>query len=186
MRTHSKQREIQRSCLSCGNDFTTGSSIKLHCSPECRIKAAASAYSDPAACWEWDGSRNPATGYGQLSSWEGGKRKLYTAHRVSFRAFHGEIPAGQQVLHKCDNRPCFNPAHLFIGSQLANMKDMIDKGRAAHRTPEGSEHHASRITEDDARAIRASTETLEVLSQRYGMSKSALSTLRSGKTWRHI
>jgi hypothetical protein len=63
---------------------------------------------------------------------------------------------------------------------------MIEKGREVHRTPEGSEHHASKITEDDARAIRASVETLDVLSQRYGMSRSALSALRNRKTWRHI
>lgn len=144
------------------------------------------AFSDADACWEWDGSRNPKTGYGQLSAWDDGARKVYTAHRVSFRAFVGEIPEGQQVLHSCDNRPCFNPAHLFLGSQLANMHDMIGKGREAHRTPEGSAHHATKITEDDARAIRASVETLQILSRRYGMSRSALSALRSGRTWRHI
>jgi len=186
MRKHTKQREIQRSCLSCGCDFTTGSSIKVHCSPECRIKAAASAFSDPAACWEWDGSRNPATGYGQLSAWDDGKRKVYTAHRVSFQAFVGAIPDGQQVLHTCDNRPCFNPAHLFLGTQLENMHDMIAKGRELHPGTFGSNHHATKITEADVVAIRASTETLQVLGRRYSMSQSALSAIRTGKTWTHI
>jgi len=170
----------------CGNDFATGSSIKVHCSPECRIKGAAAALSDASACWEWEGSRNPQTGYGQLSGWEGGKRKLYTAHRVSFRAFNGPIPAGMSVLHRCDNHPCFNPAHLFTGNQSANMRDMVNKGRGVHKTAEGSAHHAAKITEADAMDIRGSSETLRALSGRYGISLSALSSIRTGKTWKHI
>lgn len=177
---------INRVCLSCGAAFSTGSSIKMHCSPECRVREAAEVFQDPGQCWVWAGSCNPKTGYGQLSHWEGGRRKLLTAHRVSFQAFIGPIPEGQQVLHRCDNRPCFNPEHLFLGSQLANVRDMIQKGREFHRTPEGSAHHATKITEADAIAIRASTEGLKALSQRYGMSASALSAIRSRKTWRHV
>jgi hypothetical protein len=186
MGKHTIARSIIRVCPVCNTAFETGSSIKEHCSPECRIRDAASAFNGRDACWEWSGSRNPKNGYGQLSGWEGDKRKLYTAHRVSFRAFVGPIPPGQQVLHTCDNRPCFNPSHLFLGSQLANMHDMIAKGRERHLTPQGSRHHATKITEADVEAIRASTDSLEDLSARYGMSKSALSGIRTRRTWKHV
>lgn len=198
----------------CGQVFLTGSSIKTYCTPECRVKDAASKFSDASACWEWEGSRNPQTGYGQLSSWEDGKRKLYTAHRVSFSAHFGEIPKGLQVLHRCDNRPCFNPVHLFLGTQLENVEDMFAKGRNNHKAadvhwtkiyPEkvrrgdnhpsklknerlkrGSDHYSAKVTEDDVRSIRSSTETLSMLSDRFGLSQSSLSSIRRRKTWAHV
>jgi hypothetical protein len=130
---------------------------------------------------------NPQTGYGQLSSWEDGKRILLTAHRVSFRAFFGSIPDGQHVLHRCDNRACFNPTHLFSGSQLDNMRDMMDKGRGGIRGAQrGSRHHKTKLTDADALAIRASSDPLSVLAERYGMSTSALHAIRSGLTWTHL
>jgi hypothetical protein len=215
MAKHTKQRIIERVCLICKARFTTGASIKMHCSPECRVKDAASAFAHTEGCWEWPGSRNPQTGYGQLSSWEDGKRRLYTAHRTSYRAFRGEIPAGLQVLHSCDNRPCFNPAHLFLGTHADNMRDMDEKGRRAdfvpaaiHWTklyperikrgaehhlskdsscmPRGGRHHGAKLTDADIPAIRASTETLAVLSARYGVTQSALSCIRRRKTWTHV
>lgn len=214
MAKHTKQRAFERVCPTCGERFVTGSSIKKHCSPECRVKDAALVFEDSDGCWEWPGSRNPNTGYGQLSSWEDGKRILLTAHRVAYRAFKGEIAEGMQVLHRCDNRPCFNPEHLFLGTQLANMRDMISKGRAvinvapvhwtklhpekivrgaAHHLskdasclPRGANHHNARLTEDDIRQIRASGETLAVLADRYGVSQATLSAIRRLKTWRHV
>lgn len=214
MAKHHKERLIERACVTCGTGFQTGSSIKVHCSPECRIKDAASAFKDSDACWEWPGSLNPATGYGQLSAWEGGKRVLLTAHRVSFSAFNGPIPDGLHICHHCDNRKCFNPAHLFAGTARDNMQDMWSKGRgntvvaAVHWTklhperikrgqehhlvkdsscmPRGANHPRSKLKDDDIRAIRASNETLAVLSARYGVTQANLSSIRLGKTWAHV
>lgn len=70
-------------------------------------------------CWEWQGSRNNR-GYGHTS---GG-----LAHRCSYEMFVGPIPVGQLILHKCNNRPCVNPAHLYPGSQKQNMADSRDAG----------------------------------------------------------
>lgn len=75
-------------------------------------------------CWEWQGYRIDK-GYGRLRH-EGGKK---LAHRVSYEAFVGAIPDGMCVLHKCDNPPCVNPDHLFLGTNLDNVKDCINKGR---------------------------------------------------------
>lgn len=199
MAKHTKKRERHLTCRVCGGAFITGSSIKHHCSIECRIKEAEKNISD-GGCWEWVGSINPATGYGQMSAWEGDKRILYTAHRVSFRAFVGDIPNGMSVLHKCDNRKCFNPDHLFVGTQSDNMVDMIQKNRRTSYTkpavswhklqPEkvrrGSRHPMAKLSEEQVVAIRASNEPLASIALKYGMSYGNIRAIRNGEIWTHL
>ena len=80
------------------------------------------------ACWEWTGSRF-ASGYGQLPA----QRDTGSlAHRASWRIHYGLIPHGMCVLHHCDNPPCINPSHLFVGTNKDNSKDMVAKGRSAN------------------------------------------------------
>lgn len=76
-------------------------------------------------CWMWTGTKAP-TGYGCLTF----SKKIRLAHRLSWELYHGQIPGGLFVLHKCDNRICVNPNHLFLGTQRDNMLDMIKKGRS--------------------------------------------------------
>lgn len=76
-------------------------------------------------CWLWVGALFKS-GYGKFSR---GDRKI-RAHRASYELYVGKIPRGMQVLHRCDNPPCVNPDHLFIGTHMDNMLDMESKGRA--------------------------------------------------------
>lgn len=78
---------------------------------------------EPDTCWEWQGHREK--GYGILMVYG---RRLY-AHRISYFLTHGDIPAGLVVMHSCDNPPCANPAHLSVGTQGDNLRDMASKGR---------------------------------------------------------
>lgn len=78
-------------------------------------------------CWEWIGART-AYGYGQ--AWVARPmRTSVMAHRAAWAMERGPIPPGLLVLHSCDNPPCVNPAHLFLGTQSDNMLDSVSKGR---------------------------------------------------------
>lgn len=82
---------------------------------------------ESTGCWEWENGRSTSGGYGVLSI----NNKQEKAHRAMWRSEFGEIPEGMCVLHKCDNPPCCNPDHLFLGTVADNNKDRDSKGRQA-------------------------------------------------------
>lgn len=80
------------------------------------------------SCWLWRGGLHQK-GYGSMGDGDGSHVR---AHRYSYLLHFGPIPKGKMVCHKCDNPPCVNPEHLFLGTAQSNMDDMIQKGRARH------------------------------------------------------
>ena len=136
---------------------------------------------EASGCWNFIGCTN-SVGYGRITY----DSKLTTAHRLSYQAFVGPIPNGLFVLHKCDNRACVNPDHLFLGTQRDNIMDMIAKGRKVAGGVRGARHHAAKLTEPDVMDMRKSGKHYAELAAEYGVSGSTVCDVISRRTWRHV
>lgn len=128
-------------------------------------------------CWLWRGSKNEKN-YGQMSV----NSKPRLASRVSWQVHYGDIPKGLNVCHKCDNPPCVNPEHLFLGTQQDNVTDMMLKGRIKNDHKIGSRHNV-KLTESQVLEIRASSESGVSLAARFGVTKTTISDVRTRKSW---
>jgi hypothetical protein len=121
-------------------------------------------------CIEHTGYCSPK-GYGTLTR----KGQFWLAHRWAWTQVHGEIPDGLFVLHKCDNPPCVNIEHLFLGTNDDNMKDMVAKGRSKDC---GSPR---KLTEAQVEEIRHAEGSQYEIAARYGVSPPYVYQLRAGK-----
>lgn len=129
-------------------------------------------------CWEWTASKH-RDGYGQI--WVNGTMRK--AHRASYELHFGPIQDGMNICHRCDNRACINPDHLFSGAPADNSSDMTAKGRQAR----GINHPRAKLSEADVIAIRAAVGvTQQDLAAQYGVYQQLISYIRSGKGWSHI
>lgn len=116
-----------------------------------------------------------------------GRRKAFgeqMAHRAAWVEVHGPIPEGMSVLHRCDNPPCINVDHLFLGTQSDNVKDMNAKGRHGYTGQRGERNPNVKLTDEQVREIRASTEGSTILAERYGVHYRHIWLIRRGLTRR--
>lgn len=128
---------------------------------------------EPGECWEWQGPMS-SMGYGRVSL--NGDRIL--AHRASYIIFKGELAAGMEACHECDNRRCVNPAHLFAGTQVDNIKDAAVKGRMGRK-----------LTPAIVREIReflAQGYQQNAVAAMYGISAGNVNSIVKRRSWAHV
>lgn len=164
----------------------------------------------PDACWPWKTTASS----GDYGSVQLDRVKLGT-HRAAWQYANGPIPPGLVVCHRCDFRPCCNPAHLFLGTPAENSADMRAKGRSAtgdrsparlypERYPRGDDHPFRRnpeviargersgknkLTDDEVRAIRAACASglpQREVAARFGVSQGTIGFIVRRETWSHI
>lgn len=143
-----------------------------------RFWAKVAVVDDENSCWLWIGALFAGSGYGVLDG--------RGAHRVSFELHNGEIPKGAFICHRCDVHACVRPSHLFAGSPLDNMRDMIAKGRNV----EGEAVCTAKLTAEQVLEIRrlhaAGEASSRELAARFGVGRPHISTIVRGLAWKRI
>jgi hypothetical protein len=136
----------------------------------------------PSGCWEWQGWLN-TFGYGGFMY----LRKAWRAHRFSWFITYGLLPQGLLCLHKCDNRKCVRPSHLFLGTYKDNEQDKISKGRKVCN--KGDDCNLSKLTAQKVIQLREDFKNgtdRQALSKKYKIGRDNISAILRRKTWKHI
>ena len=157
----------------------TGHYLRRRTPPEVRFWRHVEKRDD--GCWVWTGAK-VGNGYGQFLFQKG---RVILAHRLSWAMANGPIHDGLVVCHHCDNPPCVNPSHLFLGTQSENIRDSIRKGRPKS----GAWGGAAIVTPDQVRHIFASFNTGErqqSIANRLGIRFSVVHRIVRGVAWNHV
>jgi hypothetical protein len=139
-------------------------------------------------CWEWTASTN-GRGYGRFNSGKENGFRLVGAHRLSYIIKYGPISDEICVLHKCDNRKCVNPDHLFLGTHADNALDKASKGRVVSNPNRGSKSNFAKLKENQVRQIKNKYRQgvyQKDIAAEYGITQSAVSLIIRGKNWAHL
>lgn len=143
-------------------------------------------------CWNWAGSRS-GSGYGQF--WNG--ERIIPAHWFLLDAAPTD---GNEACHRCDNKLCVRPSHIFIGSHSDNERDKVSKGRhntapgcramlAVRKVHRGQNNHECKLTEDQARRAKECSRKYgeaTKLAKEFGVSLTVICDIRAGKRWSHL
>lgn len=136
------------------------------------------------ACWAWTAYRDRA-GYGTVR--HGSQRRKVKAHRLALMLSGLDVPAGACVLHRCDNPGCVNPAHLFIGTQVDNVADMVAKGRSARQR--GERNGIAKLRSEqivEIRRLAATGVSRAEIGRAFGVDHSSVSKIVTRKRWAHV
>lgn len=128
-------------------------------------------------CWEWVGAVGSA-GYGRVH-FDG---RLQQAQRVAWELTNGPIPGGLWALHKCDNPKCIRPDHLFLGTCQDNWDDCRRKKRQAY----GERNGCSKLTTEQALAIKSDPRRHRIIAKAYGIDQSSVTKLKRGQRWIYL
>lgn len=150
--------------------MTTAERFEAHLSPE-----------PNTGCLLWDAATRGAHHYGQFKA---ANREIYAAHRWAWTRANGPVPRGMQVLHRCDQPTCANVAHLFLGTQLENMRDKVAKKRQAR----GERIGGSKLTLSEVEHIKVliSTDVVKLgdIAKAFGCSRTNIGDIKRGRIWR--
>jgi len=127
-------------------------------------------------CWEWQGTM--ANGYGVISV----NNVLQLAHRVSYELFVDSIPSGALICHRCDNRPCVNPEHLYAGDYSDNMRDAQERGQYFRERARNV--RLKQTTVDEIRELYSTgSYTQKELAEKFGIAQAHVSRLVHFVQW---
>ena len=134
-------------------------------------------------CWNWINYKSP-TGYGVIKY---GKHHTYRVHRLMYFLWFSDFKDDMVVCHKCDNPSCINPEHLFLGTQLDNIRDRNLKGRTSRLgAPIGSRNGGAKLTDENVKYIRKSKLSVIDLANKFSVSDTTISNVLNRVSWRHI
>jgi hypothetical protein len=185
----SRERKVKQICKGCGKEFFVIPSFVGHiayCSKSCKSDPERRYWKNVRKgenendCWIWIGPTD-SRGYGSLKIGE----SIKSTHRIAYEWEYGPIPSGMLVCHHCDNPPCVNPKHLFLGTHQDNVDDMKSKSRDA----KGGDFSFTKLKDDDIRAIRRMYKngcSQQEIADHFMVTQGNISAILTGKTWKHI
>lgn len=184
------RRGAERPCATCGTIFRypvrPGGNRGIYCSRRCaqggdirsRMKAKTQVGDGLDACWLWQG-RPKGGGYGSIY-FEGVN---WAAHRLAWVLAVGELPQGKVVCHRCDNRLCVNPAHLWLGDPKDNMVDRNAKGRQAR----GERAGRAKLSNEVVMRLRtASPAEVRGIRRNLNVTRQVVLAAITGRSWKHL